>query len=532
LVEIKQLRKRLTICNGCCYRFVTDCWPITYRLKLFFARQSSFVQEQDNHYRFLSDDPSDFFENQPIKTSFEDRHLSFSNTMRGYEEYTLNLEGTILSSNLEAVNVTGYEEWEVIGKSFSMFYSREDQIIRKPEEDLMQACLYGKVFYTGTFKKKKDVSFRAKIRITVIKDESGGHCGYRVVIKDTTHNALYNYRVKRVRDEYLNLFNNSFIGIFKFRLSDSKLLVLNEKAKTLLNVKDPEEITFENLFSDIADYYDFVRRLMERDSEQVETQIEYKGVWLSISCRAFVHQGFAEGIFIDITEKKKQMAELQRLNQEIDKFIYHSSHDMRSPLTTILGLTHLIALEQPNRTIAEYNEMIQSQVQYLDNLLKNLVNITFNKNSPTQELIDFEKEIDIVLRDFRNQYQRIKVDVQIQGEHRLLSDPARIHIILKNLISNAFRFHNPHAEQPFITVRIEQQFRQTIIEIEDNGIGIDEKCVGEIFSMFYKGERGSTGLGLYVVKSMVDKLGGKIEVKSKRWMGSVFRAQLPKSDPH
>jgi PAS domain S-box-containing protein len=487
------------------------------------------LQDLDEpHFRFLADESADFLDHQSVKTSAQDRYASLFNILRGYEEFIINKEGLIISSNLEAVNVTGYEEWEVIGKHFSVFYSADDKILGRPEEDLKQALECGKIFYSGWRLKKKGISFWAKIRINLMRDESGQATGYRMVFKDTTHNALYNYSVKKVRDEYLNLFNNTFIGIYKFRLNDSRIILLNQKAKELLNVEKSAEIRFAEFFSDSNAYDDFLKRMLLDDAKNVETQIEYKGLWLSVSCRCFPKQGFAEGIITDITENKKQLSELHRLNQEIDKFIYHSSHDMRSPLTTILGLTHLIALEHPDSTIQEYNSMIRIQVHHLDNLLKSLVNITFNKSEPVHEKIDFEKELEVILREFRHQYNQIKVETIYTRNHDFFSDPARIHIILKNLISNAFRFHNPHVALPFVKISIGQEKNETIIEIEDNGIGIDDQCVDNIFTMFYKAERGSTGLGLYIVKSMVDKLGGKIEVKSKRWVGSVFRAQLPK----
>jgi PAS domain S-box-containing protein len=485
------------------------------------------VQELEPHFKFPAEDASDFLDGNSVKTSADERYNSLCYILRGYEEFILNTLGTVISSNLEAVNVTGYEEWEVIGKHISLLYSTEDSAQSMPENDLKNALENGKVFYSGWLRKKKGITFRAKIRITALRNENHEHTGYRMVIKDTTHNELYNYRVKRVRDEYQSLFNNTFIGIFKFRLNDSKILVMNEKAREMLNAKEHDDIFLLNIFPSQEAFIRFTEELTGDESRNTETQFEYKGLWLSISCRSFPKQGFAEGVISDITEKKKQIAELQRLNQEVDKFIYHSSHDMRSPLTTILGLTHLIALEHPNDNIQQYNEMIRVQVQHLDTLLKSLVNITFNKSEPAHENIDFEKELEVILREFRHQYHHVKVETKVLNTQDFCSDPARIHIILKNLISNAFRFHNPSLQKPVVRINVTSLQQETVLEIIDNGVGIEERYLDSIFTMFYKAERGSTGLGLYIVKSMVDKLGGKISVDSERWNGSVFRIHLP-----
>jgi PAS domain S-box-containing protein len=481
-------------------------------------------------YVAVEDIDPDFFSDQSVTTSVQDRYASLCNILRGYEEFILNLEGIIISSNLEAVNITGYEEWEIMSKHFSIFYPNEDNALGRPDEDLVTVRDYGKIFYSGWRVKKKGISFWAKIRITALRDDNQQVSGYRMVIKDTTHNAIYNYRVKRVRDEYLNLFNNTFIGIFKFRIEDFKILLLNEKASQLLNAKEFEQSAFYEYFAEKKNFTSFIEELKQKGFvENLEVQLISEGTWLSISCRYFEEHGFAEGILTDITEKKKQLAELQRLNQEIDKFIYHSSHDLRSPLTTIMGLTHLIQLDNPvNNRTTEYNGMIQNQVQHLDILLKSLVNITFNnKTEPLHEVIDFEKEVEIILREFRHQYQGVKVITQFDSALKFYSDPVRLHIILKNLISNAFRFHNPHSAFAFIKIYLKTEPHHNVIIVEDNGIGIDNQYLGNIFNMFYKAERGSAGLGLYIVKSMVEKLGGKIQVESKRWVGSEFRVCLP-----
>ncbi len=488
--------------------------------------------QSDDLFSFLNEDEEEqtFLESQDLSTSIQDRYASLCNILRGYEEYILNLDGLIISSNLEAVNITGYEEWEIIGKHFSLFYSTEERVLDRPQEDILGVRESGKVIYSGWRVKKNGASFWAKVRISALRDEQHGITGFRMVIKDTTHNALYNFRVKKVRDEYLNLFNNTFIGIFKFSIGNFKIVLLNEKAATLLNKAENDELTFESIFNDAKAFEAFHQKLLiEGGVENFEVQTRNQK-WLSVSCRYFSEHGFAEGILVDITEKKKQFSELQRLNQEIDKFIYHSSHDLRSPLTTILGLTHLIELDNPAQTVREYNGMIQHQIKHLDNLLKSLVNITFNNTDPCCEEIDLEKEINIIVRDFGHEYKNVSVSTNIAGNNPFYTDPSRLHIILKNLISNAFRFQDPHNENRMIRITAIREAHQLILDVQDNGIGIDSACIQNIFSMFYKAERGSSGLGLYIVKSMVEKLHGTITVESVRWKGTTFRVTLPNGE--
>jgi signal transduction histidine kinase len=82
-----------------------------------------------------------------------------------------------------------------------------------------------------------------------------------------------------------------------------------------------------------------------------------------------------------------------------------------------------------------------------------------------------------------------------------------------------------------VRININCQPDKTVITIADNGIGIDKQYVQKIFSMFFKAERGSTGLGLYIVKAIVEKLGGTLEVESERWKGSAFQVELKNTNP-
>jgi PAS domain S-box-containing protein len=488
--------------------------------------KESLDQTQD----FPDDEDFDISPNQALTLSDQDRFVSRYNIARGYEEFILDREGRIISSNLEAVNITGYEEWEVIGKHFSILYTNDDKHAFRPAEDLKTAEELGRVLYSGWLAKKKGISFWAKVRIQVMRNKLNAIAGYRMVVKDATNNAIYGYRVKQIRDEYLNLFNNSFIGIFKIRVCDRKVLVLNDKAVEMLGRGEQEDITFDTFFKDPSIFKSFIDTVQEKESiENFEVEI-VNGVWVSICCRYFNQGGFVEGVLSDITQQKKQLVELQRLNNEIDTLIYHASHDIRAPLTTILGLTHLITLDNPTRITAEYNIMIQEQIRHLDYLLKSLVNISFNNQTDVHlEPISFEREVEVILREFRQLYPTVKVITEYEGSTPFFSDVSRICIILKNLIGNAFRYNNQQPDNAWVRIKISCHTDKTTIAVEDNGIGIDAKYLQKIFSMFFKAERGSTGLGLYIVKAIVEKLGGHLEVHSERWKGSTFKVELQSS---
>src|SRR4051794_13281654 len=93
----------------------------------------------------------------------QDKLYSILNVLRGHEEFTVSLDGTIISSNLEAVNITGYEEWEVIGKPLSLFYCEEDILKKQPQTDLAISLLEGKLISDSWKLKKRQIRFWARI---------------------------------------------------------------------------------------------------------------------------------------------------------------------------------------------------------------------------------------------------------------------------------------------------------------------------------------------------------------------------------
>ncbi len=472
----------------------------------------------------------------PVAPAYADvNHYSIlAGVLNGCEEFTLDPAGRIVTSNLEAVNITGYENWEVVGKPLSIFYLPDDRRIGQPEEDLARAHREGELVSTGWRLKKKNASFWARVKITTLRDPAGTVTGFGVAIRDTTHRELFAHRLKRIRNEYHNLFNNEYTGIFKFRMRDFRILLLNDKASQILDTIHRSVSFFHEFFADPWAFETFAALVGSKGRALAfEFHLHHTGIserWAEISCRYFPDGDFVEGIIVDTTEKKTQMVELQRLNYELDQFIYHASHDLRSPLTSILGLVNLIEMDQPGRVVVQYSQMIRERVNHLDSLLKNLVSITFNNQAAVQaERIDFESELNSILHELHADDQPVRVFTEVQKGFDFYTEPIRLRTILRSVISNALKYHNEHATPPYLKVEVFLQSGKAVIVARDNGIGIDEQHLVQVFQMFFRAttRAGGSGLGLYIVKSMVDKLGGSVNVKSSKGLGTEFRIELP-----
>lgn len=456
-----------------------------------------------------------------------ERYRSIVNTLNGYEDYLLDQNGFILSSNLEAVSVTGYEEWEVIGAHISKFYTIEDQLKNVPQNDLEKACVKKIFVSTGLRIKKRNSSFWAKSKLRALTNE-GQLTGFKLTIQDVTHKAVNNHRLKKLKDEYLNLFNNSFVGIFKLSLKDYHILMMNEKARQITGLHG-EQRKFNELFEDdhFRDFLTFVLR--EKRVESFELKVAGKDQWLALSCRYFSNGNFVEGVMTDITDLKGRDKELKRIKNELDQFIYHASHEMRGPLATMLGIINLIGYEKDIDAAWNYCTILKEKVNGLDQLLKSIVAISLNNQDEiSRDNIVWQDVVPSLVREMAVK-SSIRVNFYITQTHLFAGDLTRIRIILRNLISNSFKFSNPAAANPSIEITIVSKHLGVEIEIKDNGIGIDPEYLREIFRMFYKATTlpKGHGLGLYAAKVMIDKLKGTIRVSSELGEGTTFSLFFP-----
>lgn len=228
---------------------------------------------------------------------------------------------------------------------------------------------------------------------------------------------------------------------------------------------------------------------------------------------------------------EKRNRELKKVNSELDKFVYSASHDLRAPLASVLGLVAIARLDDGSERNNHLN-LIEKSIQKLDGFISDIID--FSRNARLEiikEEINFEKLIHDVMDDLKylDDSSKILRMVNITGQGSFYTDPRRLKIILSNLISNAFKYHTPKKENPFIEVRVDRSPRQVVIQVIDNGLGIGEQHLDNIFKMFYRGHETTkgSGLGLYIVKETVEKIEGTIQVSSTPGEGSTFTITLP-----
>jgi PAS domain S-box-containing protein len=230
---------------------------------------------------------------------------------------------------------------------------------------------------------------------------------------------------------------------------------------------------------------------------------------------------------VDLTQRNESQELLKKRSEELEKFVYSTSHDLRAPLRSILGLIFIIQQETDQAAISTYLDMIRSSVSRMDNFIKELVDISRNSRQPiNKEEVNLEEVVTEIFDSLRFTpgAEKIELTLNVQQDRPFYSDSGRVKVILNNLISNAIAYHRTGQENPFIKVQANVTNKFCHIEVIDNGRGIQKEHQAKIFDMFYRASddsRGS-GLGLYIVKEAVNKLNGDIRIKSVWGEGSTF----------
>ena len=231
-------------------------------------------------------------------------------------------------------------------------------------------------------------------------------------------------------------------------------------------------------------------------------------------------------------ELKEKNAQLQKTNDELNRFVYSASHDLRSPLMSVLGMVQLAKTDDAMNVAQEYFEIIESNILKLDMYIKNIID--YYRNSRSMEIldvIDFNYLANDVITAVKDQNQEVQIEIETEQEEEFIGDIFRLRIILSNLISNAIKYQNPQASIHKVTVTIKSGPKFATISIADNGIGILNEHIENVFKMFFRTYNATntqgTGIGLYIVKEALEKIGGNISVVSTPLEGTSFKIVIP-----
>jgi signal transduction histidine kinase len=224
--------------------------------------------------------------------------------------------------------------------------------------------------------------------------------------------------------------------------------------------------------------------------------------------------------------------QLKKTNTELDRFVYSTSHDLRAPLTSIMGLLNIINNTDKPDEQRKYLGMMKDRVHSLDKFIKDITDYSRNNRldivQEKVKLYALAEEVWESLK-FTPEASRIVFNIDIPEEITVDSDKNRLKVIISNLVSNAIRYHDDKKDVQYIRLAAELSDSMFYMRVEDNGQGIAKEYHTKIFDMFYRGNEQSkgSGLGLYIVKEALMKLSGSIHLESAPGIGTIFTVRLP-----
>ncbi len=228
--------------------------------------------------------------------------------------------------------------------------------------------------------------------------------------------------------------------------------------------------------------------------------------------------------------QKEKNEIVEKKNAELDSFFYRVSHDLKGPISSLLGLNNIVKLDIKDPVALNLFDMYHSQAVRMNDIVMGLINLTEIKNTEKlKSKIDFDKLVNECVNSCRYlpNFENVRVQKEIES-FDFYSEWAIINTILQNLIENAIKYSSID-RQAFVTIVIKNEINFVTISVQDNGQGIPLGHQDNIFNMFYRANDRAqgTGLGLYILKRAVERLNGTIELSSTPNEGSDFLVRLP-----
>lgn len=491
----------------------------------------------------------------------EERFRLLSNIT--FEGIFLHDKGIIVDANRSLARMIGYELGEIIGKNII------DLVVLPEYHERVAFALDNEETtpYEVRARRKDGSVFFAEVEAGMVNHH--GRWLRVTAARDITWRKQAEKKLRENEEELDTFFSQSGDGFFIMNLNkpvrwddksdkDKKLgLILKNMKLTKLNEAMAEQYrtsvsqilgyTLEQLFewNDVFGRK-FIRELLDKGHvkfEMAEPRFDHSIMWVEGNYVVLYDENGKVrgccGVRRDISSRKqaeeliqRHNEELKKTNQELDNFVYRVSHDLKAPISSARGLINIAQKENEISRIRTCLELIDESMNKLDSFILDILDYSRNSRLGVEpKLIDFEQLIKDTL--FHTKYLQLERNIETEFEIiagvDFYSDLRRLVFVFNNLTSNAIRFSDDHKKNSYLKISVEITEAEAHIRFMDNGIGIKPEHVENIFQMFYRAteERVGSGLGLYIVKESLEKLGGNISVSSEFGIGTTFDLTIP-----
>ena len=536
------------------------------------------------------DNYSNFVEELKIRIQeLEERQGRYQKMLSEVVDYAIILldkDGKILDWNKGAEKLKGYTATEVIGKNFRLFYPREEKESKLPERLLAEAVRKGSVTHEGWRLRRNGQRFWGGISITALHDDHGGIMGFSKFTRDLTDKKIAEEKVSNVLEELRQANERLKQSEERYQrmiaeVRDYAIILLNRQGDIQNWNAGAELIKGYSAAEAIGNNFRIFYTNEDREKRLPESLLKHASkhgraihegwrvrkdgslFWGSVVITALHNPGggiigFSK-VTRDLTEKKTtedQMKAnaaqldlknktLERLNEELSSFSHVASHDLKEPLRKIRTFVNRIEeIDFAPDKSREYLQKVKVSAERMQKLIDDLLSYSQVSNETGKfERTDLNKILETVMNDLEVAINEKQVIIASDRLPVVKGIHFQLHQLFLNLLSNAIKFSKP-GTTPRVWVKaeiirgpdipgdgIEGTNKYHHISVTDNGIGFDHQYSDRIFEAFLRlhtrKELSGTGIGLAIVKRIIENHNGIISAEGASGKGATFHLYLP-----
>jgi PAS domain S-box-containing protein len=482
------------------------------------------------------------------RKQFEEQQSLFVSIVNSSEDaiFSQSLDYKIITWNKGAVKLFEYTPDEAIGNDCSIIIPSN----RMHEEfeifDKIRAGISVEYFETQRKKKNGELIY-VSLTVSPIKDPKGIVTGASKISRDVSDKKRSEDIIRNNEKRFRSLLQNSNDGLSLLTV-DGIMLEISPTGKKIIDVEDDEMIGQARY--DLV-HPDDLERVSQAFVDVIEDpektrNFEYRSLlkdgtykWLEACCQNLLHEPAVGAIVInyrDITERKNQEIEREQLirtlhqnNNDLRNFSYITSHNLRAPLSNLMGFIDLLEHTTiEDSTLSTIIEGFKASTVQLDNTVNDLVKILIIRDSDSieQKEISFSHiftQVKSQLKSLIDEVQPV-IEVYFENAPKAIFNETYLESIFMNLLTNAIKYRS-YDRRLKINIESHKTDDALLLTFTDNGIGFDvERHKSKIFGLYqrFHDRPNSKGLGLYLIKSQMESLQGSIEVESIVDVGTTF----------
>jgi PAS domain S-box-containing protein len=469
----------------------------------------------------------------------------------------LSADGTVLEVNQAYREMLGYSTEDLAGKNSAAITHPEDiELTRRLFETLKSGELQKAAIEKRYFHRDGRMIW-TKASTTMRRDAEGQPMQVVAIVEDISERKFAEAERKRLMDslrdseERLQLiFAQAPVGVCVLRGRDLVYELVNPHYEQLLPGRvllgrplldavpeiDPNVLRILHGVLETGEPFAAEEFLIPLDQNR---DGEVEDCWFNFVYHPLLDErGVISGVVaiaVDVSSHVRARVELQRVNRQLEEFVYVASHDLREPLRMINIFTQLVMRDtQPFLTeeTAVFASRVRDGVKRMEELLRDLLDfstiISDDHNDASTATTDLNASASEAIAALQGLVEETQAAISLQPLPRVIADQPQIALVFQNLISNAIKYRKM-GERPTIRISSYSKGNECIIVTADNGIGFAQNQAERIFGLFkrlHKTEYPGTGLGLAICKRIIERYGGRIWAESAPGEGSVFSFSL------